>query len=238
MNTDMLFIDGYVIPKSLSKQVIYELFDKVKKGDIAAREKIINHNIRLVLSRINKRFKNVEYDKKDLLSVGIIALISAVDTFDISKSTSFSTYAIICIDNAILNFVKKVTADKKICSVDETIFIDETITKLNMLSTLSSNINLEGDYIRKEVYSAIRKLVDSLPDKDREIIIMYFGFGDNRRYTQREIAEKYNVSQVYISRIINKILYQFGNRLEKYGLVEKRKIKKKENILSMNKKYN
>ena len=227
MNTDMLFVEGYVVPKSLSKQVIYELFDKVKKGDMAAREKVINHNIRLVLSRINNRFKSVVYDKKDLLSVGIIALISAVDTFDISKDTKFSTYAIRCIDNAILNFIKKINADKNICSIDEAIFIDETITELNMLSTLSSNINLEGDYIRREVYSAIRGLVDSLPDKDREIIIMYFGFDDNRRYTQKEIAEKYNVSQVYISRIINKILYQFGNRLENYGLVEKRKIKKK-----------
>lgn len=227
MNTDMLFIEGYVIPKPLSKQVIYKLFDKVKDGNITAREKIINHNIRLVLSRINNRFKNVEYDKKDLLSVGIIALINAVDTFDISKGTGFSSYAVMCIDNAILNFIKKVNADKKIYSIDETIIIDETLTELNMLSTLSSSINLEDEYIRKEVYSAIRKLVDSLSDKDKEIIIMYFGFGDNRRYTQGEIAEMYNVSQVYISRMINKILCQFGNQLEKYGLIEKRKIKKK-----------
>ena len=85
MNTDEIFIDRHKLPKSLSKQEIYELLDKIKQGDEKARIKLVEHNIRLVLYEVTGRFNTVEYDKKDLVSIGNIGLMKAIKTFDTSK---------------------------------------------------------------------------------------------------------------------------------------------------------
>lgn len=104
MNTEELFLDANDLPKPLSKDELSELFDKIKLGDEEAKNKVIEHNIRLVLYEVTKKFRTVNYDKKDLISIGNVGLIKAVLTFDKSRNMEFATYAVKCIDNEILQF--------------------------------------------------------------------------------------------------------------------------------------
>ena len=107
MNTEELFLDANDLPKPLSKDELSELFDKIKLGDEEAKNKVIEHNIRLVLYEVTKKFRTVNYDKKDLISIGNVGLIKAVLTFDKSRNMEFATYAVKCIDNEILQFLRK-----------------------------------------------------------------------------------------------------------------------------------
>ena len=106
MNTDKLFIDDYNPPGPLSNQEVNKLLEKIKQGDECARKKLAEHNIRLVIYEVTRRFNSVPYDKKDLISIGNIGLMKAISTFDISKKTKFLTYAVKCIDNEILMFLR------------------------------------------------------------------------------------------------------------------------------------
>lgn len=110
MNTEELFLD-VELPKALIKAQIYELLDKIKQGDEEAIKIMVEHNIRLVLHEVTGRFKSVAYDKKDLVSIGNLGLIKAVETFDKSKNVEFSSYAIRCIDNEILMFLRNLKKD-------------------------------------------------------------------------------------------------------------------------------
>ena len=106
MKYNDLFIDSK-LPKPLKTEEIYEYFEKMKSGDMTAREKIINHNIRLVINEVIKKFSNSPYDLNELVSVGLIGLVKSVDTFDTAKGLQFATYSTRCIDNEILMFLRK-----------------------------------------------------------------------------------------------------------------------------------
>ena len=121
MNTEELFLDANDLPKPLSKDELSELFDKIKLGDEEAKNKVIEHNIRLVLYEVTKKFRTVNYDKKDLISIGNVGLIKAVLTFDKSRNMEFATYAVKCIDNEILQFLRKLKKLQNIDSLDRTI---------------------------------------------------------------------------------------------------------------------
>lgn len=106
MNIDEFFRDGHRLPRPLTKDELHQLFKELNEGSQEARNKLIIHNIRLVLYEVTHKFKNVDYDKKDLVSMGNLGLIKAIHTYDISKGFSFSAYATRCIDNEILIFLK------------------------------------------------------------------------------------------------------------------------------------
>ena len=108
MDIDELFIDANNLPRPLSKKQTYELLDKINDGDKQALEILSRHNVRLVLSEVTRRFKLVEYDKKELVAIGNVGLVNAIKTFDKSKNIEFSTYAVRCIDNQILMFLRKI----------------------------------------------------------------------------------------------------------------------------------
>ena len=106
MNTDELFIDSHKLPQSLPKEEVYKLIKEANKGAKEARDKLVTHNIRLVLYEVTNKFQNVDYDKKDLVSIGNIGLLKAINTYDLSKGFEFATYAIKCINNEIVTFLK------------------------------------------------------------------------------------------------------------------------------------
>lgn len=106
MNYEELFIESKLL-KPLPKKELYSYLEQCKQGNLKTREQIIIHNIRLVLNQIIKKFANTSYDKKELVSIGIIGLVKSVDTFDLDKKFEFTTYAIRCIDNEILMFLRK-----------------------------------------------------------------------------------------------------------------------------------
>ena len=220
MGYSNLFQEGYTIPKKLPKEEVYDLLAKTSQGDIDARKKLIEHNIRLVIYQVNGRFNTVEYDKSELVSIGILGLVKAVDTFDLSKKNEFSTYAIRCIDNEILMFLRKIKKDKDVESFDKPISGSDRDNELKLEDTLKSDIDIETLYEDKEIYEQIRNIVYNLPEKEREIILLYFGFHDGKTYRQKEIADKLSLSRSYISRIITSTVNHIRRELEKLDIVE------------------
>lgn len=227
MNFDKLFIDGYDLPQPLPKE---ELYDLIKDGSKDARDKIAIHNIRLVFHEVISKFKNVNYDKQDLISIGNLGLAKAINTYDLSKGYEFTTYAAKCIDNEILMFLRKLKRKQDVDSLDIPVYQDKEGSELKLGDILSDDRDLVEDYENTEIHEIIREVIKELPNRNREIVMLYFGFYDDRRYSQYEIADKFGISQVQVSRIITKIVKKIGEFLESEGLIElnfrKRKLTK------------
>ena len=203
------------LPKPLSKEEIHECFEKYRLGDLNARKKIINHNIRLVISEVKRKFSNTMYEENELISSGLLGLVKAVDTFDISRNLLFATYAVKCIDNEILMFMRNGKKWINDYSLEATINTDFDGKELKLEDVISDDsCDLVLDYEKKEDYKIVRKIEEELPERERLIIMMYFGFIDNKLYNQEEISHKLNISQSYISRLITKILKKIKEKFE------------------------
>lgn len=198
---------GGEVSLPLSKAKLYECFKNYQEGDLSARETIIKCNIRLVISEVIRRFSQTGYEDEDLLSIGLIGLIKGVDTFDINKNYEFATYAIRCIDNEILMFLRK---GKKSCndiSLEDDVKCDDSGYALKIADLISDiNSDIELNHENKETHEIVRKILTTLPTREKEIIMLHFGFIGDKMYTQQEIALKLNLSQAQISRIIKKTL--------------------------------
>lgn len=231
MQYNDLFIDND-LPKPLSKQEIYGYFEKYNSGDRMAREIIIKHNIRFVISQVIRKFGNTPYDKNELVSVGIIGLIKSVDTFDISKNFQFSTYAVRCIDNEILVYMRKGKKYIYDDSFDRILATDDgkELKIENILQDEKSNF--VEDYEKKELLLMLRQLVEELPERDKEIIMLRFGFIGDRPLKEREIADRFNISRSWVSMIIGKNLNKLRTHLENLGMIEITDMKKKKSSTS------
>lgn len=194
-----------------------KLFIDFKNGDNSARNKLIELNLRLVTYRVFDKFRMFDYDKEELFSVGVIGLIKAVDSFDISKGREFSTYASRCVDNEILMFLRKVKRYSEVIGFDDFSFDAANDDNLSLLDMIKSDLNIEEDFVendmRKNNLPIIRSLLDSLSERDREIIKLRFGFY-GKQYKQCEIALKFGISRSYVSRIIEKVIKKLRTRLE------------------------
>lgn len=199
MNINEPFLDAHNLPQPLSKEEMYRLVNEFNEGSMEARDKLITHNIRLVIYEVANKFKSVDYDKKDLVSIGNIGLLKAINTYDLKKGIEFATYATKCIDNEILMFLRKLKKDKNVDSLDRVIFQDKDGSELKLGDMVSD------DNEQLETYRILREIVKQLPERDKEIIMLYFGFYNGKKYTQKEIANKFNISQSYISRLTTKI---------------------------------
>lgn len=206
MNMESLLFGGKELPKTLSKYEVSELIEKIKQGDEKARKKLIEHNIRLVLYEVNHRFKSVEYDKNDLVSIGNIGLMKAITTFDASKKVEFSTYATRCIDNEILMFLRKLKKNQNVDSLDRIIRHDKDGNEKKLEDIISDDIDITESYTDNETYQIIRQIVKDLPERDRQIIMLYFGFYNGKTHTQKEIAKELGISRSYVPRLIKKLL--------------------------------
>lgn len=215
MKAEELFVNSNELPYGLSDEETRELLKKIKQGDIESRNILIEHNIRLILYIVSKKFWNNEYDKEELVSIGSIGLIKAANTFDIGKKTRFSTYAARCIINEILMYLKNEKKYPQTESLNESVYKNEDSKKLKLEDTINDNTNLEEDYIKKESYDIIMKLVDQLPPRDKEIILLRFGFYD-KPHTQKEIGEIFNITPAGISditiRVLKKIKKQYTRK--------------------------
>lgn len=223
MNTEEWFIDGNNLPNSLPKSEFDYLLRKVREGDSEALEKLVTHNIRLVLYEVAKKYKNTDYDKKELVAAGNLGLLKALNTYDLSKEIAFPTYAVKCIDNEMLMYLRKNKKHQGVDSIDKIVCYDKNGNEMKLEDKLSSDIDVAGNYEKQETYRAIREIVNNLPDRDRKIVIMYFGFDDYPICTQVDIAEKLHISQSYASRVINKILVNIKKQLEAQKVIEVRK---------------
>lgn len=217
MNYDDLFVT-FDLPKPLSKSEFYEYLKKYQEeGNELARKKIIEQSIRLVIYEVKKRFKKTSCDQKELVSLGLLGLIKSIDTFDISRNIAFSTYAVRCIDNEILMYLKKNNKYQTEESFDKKLGSRFDKNGLQVEEVLSDrNSDIVADYEDRETYRIVRQMVEDLPDREKKIIKLFFGFIDDRIYTQQEIAALLGISQSCVSRLIKKTVRTLGQKMVEY----------------------
>lgn len=212
----------------------------MKQGEEDATKIIAEHNIKLVLYEVTNRFKFVEYDQRDLVSIGNVGLMKAITTFDTSKKVAFSTYVIKCIDNEILIFLKKLQKDQRVDSLDRVISND-TDGNVMLKDTISDEKDIGENYEKEVVYKIIRDVVKELPNRERKIIMFYFGVNSDNIYTQKDMGDMLSLSQAHVSGLIPKIVDKIGKELNQKGIVElksNKKIKVEDKCNSMPEKLN
>lgn len=212
---DVHYINGPIsLPEPLSVEEEQELSEKLANGDEKAREKLIVHNLRLVVY-IAKKFENSGVNIEDLISIGTIGLIKAVNTFSPEKNIKLATYASRCIENEILMHLRKIASQKVEISLDEPLNTDWDGNELMLADVLGS----DGDEINREMEEEDEKrillqVIDTLPEREKEIIDMRFGLGEKEELTQKQVADKLGISQSYISRLEKRIIKKIGNKMK------------------------
>lgn len=202
------------LPPPLSKQEEAEVFAGLIKNDQQARDKLIVHNLRLVVY-IAKKFESTGIGIEDLVSIGTIGLIKAVKTFCPTKNIKFATYASRCIENEILMFLRKSSQYRNDLSIDEPLNIDYDGNELLLSDILGTEDDIVNKGIENEAEREIlRDAVSELCDREREIMEMRFGLIDGKEKTQKEVAELIGISQSYISRLEKKIIKKLRIKLE------------------------
>ena len=193
-------------PDPLTKKEEAELMRRMKEGDADAREALIVHNLRLV-AHIVRKYYSCREAQDDLISIGTIGLIKAVDTFDSSNGTRFATYGAKCIQNEILmHFRSKKKAQNDI-SIYETIDTDRDGNPLTYMDIIRCEDTIADDLHKKmRVSAALGYIKDKLGERERSIIVMRYGLDGKEPLTQRETAQKLGISRSYVSRIENNTL--------------------------------
>lgn len=194
------------LPPPLTGEKEHECLEKFESGDVKARELLIVHNLRLVVY-IAKKFESTGVQIEDLISIGTLGLIKAVNTFRLSKNIKLATYASRCIENEILMYLRKTNPAKAEVSYFEPLNVDWDGNELLLSDILGSEPedvyrDLECEDERSRLYRA----VNSLEERERVIMTMRFGLGGGREYTQKEVADALGISQSYISRLEKRII--------------------------------
>ncbi len=213
-NGDIYYINGAeTLPSPLSPEEEADVISRLEK-EPALRSVLVEHNLRLVVY-IAKKFENTGSGIEDLISIGTIGLIKAINTFRPDKNIKLATYASRCIENEILMHIRKTGAQRSELSIDEPLNIDWDGNELLLSDIISSDEdqvyrNLESDEDRK----TIRAAVAGLCDREREIITLRFALNGGRELTQKEVADRLGISQSYISRLEKKIINELKNEIK------------------------
>ena len=212
--------EGYNFPPPLTKSEEDELFIKLKEGDRKARDKIIEHNLRLVSHIIKKYYSSYE-TPDELLSIGSLGLIKAVDSFNPGFGTRFATYGARCVQNEILMFFRSKKKQYSEVSINDTIDIDKDGNPLTYLDIISVEESIEAELDLKMHTEKLRRLVNSvLTEREKTIIVLRYGLNGYRPMTQREVAKYMKISRSYVSRIEKKALErlkeQFGGDIPEF----------------------
>ena len=202
-----LYINGpETLPPPLSAADEARIMDELRRGTDDNRELLILHNLRLVVY-IAKKFESKTASTEDLISIGSIGLMKAVRTFNPDKNIKFATYASRCIENEILMHLRKISNQKTEMSFDEPLSVDwdgNELTLRDVLGTDAEEVFEDIEYDDEK--RMLMKSVNSLPQKERELMIMRFGLGGGSPHTQKQLADSLGISQSYISRLEKRIL--------------------------------
>ena len=201
-----------VLPAPLSREEENEALLRLPE-DESARAALIEHNLRLVVY-IARRFENTGTGLEDLVSIGTVGLIKAINTFRADKNIKLATYASRCIENEILMYIRKRGNQRGEVSIDEPLNVDFDGNELLLSDVLGSEEDGVGFELEKrEERRVLREAVESLPPRERLIIEMRYGFKDDRELTQKEVADALGISQSYISRLEKKIIAELRGEI-------------------------
>ena len=203
-----------VFPKPLSAEKEAEEFRRMAEGDSAARGELIEHNLRLV-AHVVKKYYAPGVDSEELISIGTIGLIKAVSTFNNSKSARFATYAAKCIDNEVLMFFRSAKKSARDVYLDEPVDVDKDGNSMSLMDIIAEDDNLVDkiDVMIKsrQLYGFIDECLD---EREKEVIRHRYGLYGLKPLTQREVADKLNISRSYVSRIEKKALEKLRDMYE------------------------
>ncbi len=203
----MYYIGGSdTLPPPLSREAEETAIAGLERGDDDARKLLIEHNLRLVVF-IAKRFENTGVNIEDLISIGTIGLIKAINTFQSGKNIKLATYASRCIENEILMHLRKISTQRTEVSFDEPLNTDWDGNELLLSDILGTDVDevsrpLEDDADRQMLMEAVA----ALNEREKKIILLRFGLPNGREYTQKEVADLLGISQSYISRLEKRII--------------------------------
>ena len=204
---EVFYIGGSdVLPTPLKGQQEQEALEALERGDEGAKQKLVEHNLRLVVY-IARRFENTSINLEDLISIGTIGLMKAVSTYRLEKKIKLATYASRCIENEILMYIRKTANQKAEVSLDEPINLDCDGNEL----LLSDILGTEEDMILRPLEEdvdrhVLRQALKTLPPREQEIVYLRFGLEGRKEMTQKEVAQEMGIYQSYISRLEKRIL--------------------------------
>lgn len=212
----VMYIGGSdTLPPPLTRDEETSLIAQLDAGDQGARQTLIEHNLRLVVY-IARRFENTGINIEDLISIGTIGLIKAINTFRAEKNIKLATYASRCIENEILMFLRKNASQRSEVSFDEPLNTDWDGKELLLSDVLGTDSDIvmrpiEADVDRKLLNDAVAKL----SDREQDIIMMRFGLRGQKELTQKEVADRLGISQSYISRLEKRIITRLRREITK-----------------------
>ena len=199
-----------ILPPPLDKEEEIKYVELSQNGDIEARNKLIEHNLRLVVF-LAKKYENTTVDLEDLVSIGTIGLIKGVNTYKLDKNIKLATYVSRCIDNEILMYLRKIKRKKGEISFEDSLSFDTEGNELHLEDVLGTDSDivtkgLEDENDKKILYEEIEKL----NSRDKEIIEYRYGLNGKKELTQKEVADMLGISQSYISRIEKRVIKKLG----------------------------
>lgn len=212
----VMYIGGSdTLPQPLTRAEEAELIVRMGQGDFSVRQTLIERNLRLVVY-LARRFENTGINMEDLISIGTIGLIKAINTFRADKNIKLATYASRCIENEILMYLRKNSAQRTEISFDEPLSTDWDGKEL----LLSDVLGTDGDTVMRPIEADVdRKLlqdaVGKLSSRERDIISLRFGLGGKKEMTQKEVADRMGISQSYISRLEKRIILRLKREILK-----------------------
>lgn len=201
-------------PKPLKKKEEEEALERLARGDKNARALLIERNLRLV-SHIVKKYYSKTNDTEDLISIGTIGLIKAIDSFKPDKGIRLATYASRCIENEILMHFRNIKKNASDVYLGDSLESDRDGNPLTLQDTISDNRDMAEDLEKKIRWEKAAEYLENLEDKrEREIIILRYGLDNKKPLTQREVAARLNISRSYVSRIEKKVLSDMRKNIE------------------------
>lgn len=205
---------GNSFPKPLSEKQEREYLEQAANGSIEARNKLVEHNLRLV-AHIIKKYYGTQGEQDDLVSIGTIGLIKAINTFNMNKNIRLSSYASRCIENEILMHFRYSKKSSQDISLNETIDTDKDGNPLTLLDIMSVDDNIIDELDMKFNRSKLAQFInEELDEREKQIIIMRYGLNGRKPMTQNSVAEKMDISRSYVSRIETKALKALKKRFE------------------------
>ena len=208
--------NGESLPDILSEDEETKYIDMLStENSEYAKQKLIEHNLRLVVY-VAKKFPNSDVDVEDLISIGSLGLIKAINSYKSDKNIKIATYASKCIENEILMYLRKVSKQKQVVSLDEPLNVDSEGNQLVLFDLLPSESDCpQEDMERSTEKQILWKVINKLGAREKEIMVLRFGLSGGEELTQKEVADNLGISQSYISRLEKKIVVRIKKEMTK-----------------------